>query len=118
MSTYAATKAFDLVFANGIRHEVKEFGINVLSVCPGPTATEFGGVARVPGELTSIGRDSVDLVVSETIRALGRKKAVVITGARSKFLAFFSRYMPIDLTAAITRRALLPSLQAIGKKVK
>ena len=49
MASYAASKAFNYSHSLGLRYELKQFGINVLTVCPGPTNTEFAGVARVPG---------------------------------------------------------------------
>ena len=36
-SVYAATKAFDLIFAEGIAEEVREFGVRVCALCPGST---------------------------------------------------------------------------------
>ncbi len=45
-STYAATKAFDRFFANGLAHEVARFGVKVTALCPGPTESEFFDVAR------------------------------------------------------------------------
>ena len=40
-STYAASKAQELVFAEGLAEELRQDGISVLAVCPGPTQTEF-----------------------------------------------------------------------------
>ncbi len=41
ISTYAATKAFDLFFAEGLAEEVKSHGIRVCALCPGSTESEF-----------------------------------------------------------------------------
>ena len=49
MATYAATKVFNLNHALSLRHELSEYGIRVLTVCPGPTETEFKGVANLSG---------------------------------------------------------------------
>jgi short-subunit dehydrogenase len=40
-STYAASKAHELVVAEGLAEELRKDGISVLAVCPGPTQTEF-----------------------------------------------------------------------------
>src|SRR6202035_5058722 len=45
ISTYAATKAFDLFFAEGLAEEMKSHGIRVCALCPGSTESEFHGVA-------------------------------------------------------------------------
>ena len=51
ISTYAATKGFDLLFAEGIAEEVRRYGVRVCALCPGATMSEFNEVAgysRVP----------------------------------------------------------------------
>src|SRR6266849_8731281 len=45
ISTYAATKAFDLFFAEGLAEEMKPHGIRVCALCPGSTESEFHTVA-------------------------------------------------------------------------
>src|SRR6202035_1344616 len=45
ISTYAATKAFDLFFAEGLAEEMKPHGIRVCALCPGSTESEFHVVA-------------------------------------------------------------------------
>ena len=47
-TAYAATKAFDLIFAEGIAEEVKRFGVRVCALCPGQTRTEFHAIANEP----------------------------------------------------------------------
>ncbi len=51
LATYAATKAFDLLFAEALAEEVRGYGIRVCALCPGPTATEFQAVAGEPLQL-------------------------------------------------------------------
>src|SRR5207249_9406292 len=41
ISTYAATKAFDLLFAEGLAEEMKPYGIRVCALCLGSTQSEF-----------------------------------------------------------------------------
>jgi short-subunit dehydrogenase len=40
-AVYAATKAFVLSFAHSLRYELKETGITVTALQPGPTDTDF-----------------------------------------------------------------------------
>ena len=45
-AVYAATKAYVTSFSEALRMEVREHGITVTALCPGPVHTEFGDVAR------------------------------------------------------------------------
>lgn len=45
LSSYAASKAFDLLFGEGLTQELKPHGVDVFTLCPGLTATEFQGKA-------------------------------------------------------------------------
>jgi short-subunit dehydrogenase len=40
-AVYAATKAFDLSFAHSLRYELRDTGISVTALQPGPTDTDF-----------------------------------------------------------------------------
>lgn len=116
MSTYAATKSFNLVHLIGLRHELKEFGITLHCLCPGPTETEFGGVARVPGEWTGGHRDSVTQVVRDCLRAVSRKQAWVTPGIRSKALCLLSRVIPMDWSTRVARYTLTGALKVSEDK--
>ncbi|QQL46399.1 SDR family oxidoreductase [Sulfuriroseicoccus oceanibius] len=45
-AVYAATKAYVSSFSEALRIELREFNVNVTTLCPGPIETEFGSVAR------------------------------------------------------------------------
>jgi len=113
MSTYAATKVFNLFQARALRQELNDFNIRVLAVCPGPTETEFFGVARVPGTMTGTRRDDVKDVVSESLLALEKDKAVAVTCFRSKLMAFGSRLVPTALSTWFVKRTLTPLIKSI-----
>ena len=85
-AVYAATKAYVSSFSEALRMEVRELGIEVLAVCPGPVKTEFGGVAAreeggpgMPG-----GRKNFYVpkqqVVAEALAALEAGRARVYPG--------------------------------------
>lgn len=71
-STYAATKAFIQSLAEGLRGEMKSFGVDVLSVAPGPVATGFGQRAGMKLTIAAHPRSVADSALS----ALGRKTTV------------------------------------------
>ncbi len=110
MATYAATKSFNFMHAIALREELRPFGVKVLTLCPGPTATEFGGVARVPGTISGIARDDVQMVVSKTLRALAGNSAFVVTGTRSFWMSLMSRLLPKSLTSRLVANGLRKTL--------
>lgn len=110
MATYAATKAFDLVFAESLWGKVQESGVHVLTVCPGPVDTEFGGVARVPGELTGLPRDAAGDVATEIVNALRDRTRCLVPGRRGKLFRAGLFFLPRGLRIALTFRMLRKSL--------
>ena len=106
MTTYAATKAFNLFFSLGLRYELAKENIRVIALCPGPVETEFGGVARVPGEITGAVRSSVEQVVAETIIGMKKNKAFMTPCTKSKLTGFLSRMAPFTLSSWIVERML------------
>jgi short-subunit dehydrogenase len=115
MATYAATKAFDLFHAQALRQELRDCGVRVLALCPGPTATEFAGVARVPGTVTSFNRDDVRHVVQAALRSLANDHASVVPGIRSAAMALLSRFLPMPWTSRFVEHALRKPLEAMRR---
>ena len=70
---YSATKAFDLMLGESLYVEMRELGIDVLVLEPGPTLTEFQEVA---GEIAHEGQSAAE-VVETALRALGRQPSVI-----------------------------------------
>ena len=79
MSTYAATKGFDLLFAEGLAEEVRRYGVRVCALCPGSTATEFHEVAKQTVSGSRI-KESAEKVARVGLEALARGKSYVISG--------------------------------------
>src|SRR5258708_37644556 len=83
LSTYAATKAFDLLFAEGLAEEIRPYGIRVCALCPGPTVSEFNEVAgqtHITSAMRS--RETAEKVARTGLRALaaGERDGVFSTG--------------------------------------
>lgn len=112
MATYAGTKAFNLFHSMALRHELSEFGVRVITICPGPTETEFSGVARIPGTPTGMRRDRPEDVVAQSIRALRSNRAFIVTGIRSKIMSFGSRYVPKEISTWLTKKMLASTLRS------
>lgn len=93
---YAASKAHGLAIAQGLAHELRGSGVDVLAVCPGSTATEFHTVAGCR-EDSSI---PATVVVGAALSALGRRQ-LVLPGLQAKFLYALSRLLPRSLMIRI-----------------
>jgi uncharacterized protein len=94
MAVYYATKAYVLSFSEALHHELKRKGIKVSALCPGPTATEFFGVAGVGDSLLARMAADAGGVVRAGLRGLDRNRAVVVPGLRNKVGAQATRFIP------------------------
>lgn len=68
-ASYAATKAWVQVFAEGLRHELRPYGVEVLSLAPGPVTTGFAARAG----MTMGSAEKPEVVARTALAALGRK---------------------------------------------
>jgi len=104
MAIYYATKAFVLMFSEGIAEEVKDGGVTVTAHCPGATLTNFGDTA---GNDTSIlfrlGAARADKVARHAYRSMMKGKVVAIEGLMNWIAAFMVRFSPRALVRKVTR---------------
>lgn len=67
----------------------------MLSVCPGPTKTNFFKCAGFDEPAVSdVFSQSADAVIAETVRALKKRRALVVTGWLNKCLVALSGLLP------------------------
>ena len=108
ISTYAATKVFDLFLAEGLAEEMKPYGIRVCGLCPGTTASEFHEVAGHPAH--SKGREqSAEVVARNGLRALAAGKSYVISGLGNYLGAQGERLVPRRLVTRIAAKIFRPN---------
>jgi short-subunit dehydrogenase len=102
MSTYNASKAFLLSFAKAIRQELKDTGVTVTALMPGPTDTDF--FERADMEDTKLGQSKKDdpaAVAREGFEALMAGDDHVVAGSfKNKVQAGMAKVMPERATAA------------------
>jgi short-subunit dehydrogenase len=101
-AVYAATKAYVTSFSEALRIELREHGIRVLAVCPGPVRTEFGEVAR--RDVKSPGMPAKksfyvpkEQVVAESLAALDRSAARVYPALKTAIAARILSATPLFL---------------------
>jgi short-subunit dehydrogenase len=108
ISVYAATKAFDLIFAEGIAEEVRPFGVNVCALCPGSTNTEFQKVARQPDRMFRVA-ETAEKVARVGLEGLARGKTLVISGARNRLMMESERLAPRRFVAKMAAKMMRPT---------
>ncbi len=107
MATYAATKAFDLLFAEALAQEVKQHGVRVCALCPGSTQSEFDSLAGIPTERTAT-VETAEQVARKGLDALAGGKHVVISGLANWVQAEVQRIVPRRLVSAVTEKMFRP----------
>ena len=100
-SNNAATKGYNLLFAEGLGEELRRDGVDVLALCPGVTRTEFMRLMRF-GEVMSMEADSV---VRVALQSLGRKRRVT-PGLVNKLVVFSTRLQPRIMNTKIYRAVI------------
>jgi len=109
ISTYAATKAFDLLFAEGLAEEVRPYGIRVCALCPGSTESEFHEVAGQTGLVEAMkNRETAEKVARVGLQALAAGKSYVISGMGNYLTAHSQRLVPRRFVARITAKMFRP----------
>jgi uncharacterized protein len=95
MAVYYATKAFVLSFTEALSEELLGTGLKVSVLCPGPTESNFGSVARgqkVREIKTS--KMSAKAVAIYGHRAFRNGKVIAISGAQNRAFVFLNRFAP------------------------
>ena len=106
MATYSATKAANYSHSLALRNELAEFGVRVLTVCPGPVETEFGDAADMPEKVVGGQGNSVYDVVSESIKALEKNRAIVVPTLSAKAMSLVSSLFTDASSTWITGQVL------------
>jgi short-subunit dehydrogenase len=109
-AVYNASKSFIQSFAQALANELKDTGVTVTALMPGPTETDF--FRRAGMEDTKVGRqpkDDPELVARQGFDALmaGRRKTVA-GSAKTKAQGLANKILPDSVKAAAHRRMAEP----------
>ena len=111
MAIYYATKAFVLSFSEALGEELRGSGVTVTTVCPGPTRTNFGKVARYRGS-------DGPLRAAMTAAAVAREGHQAFRRGRVLFINGWQNFLPtiaVRLLPRIVIRKIVKRLIAIRK---
>ena len=109
-AVYAATKAYVSSFTEALRIELKDHGVRVLSLCPGPVKTEFGEVARREGESRGMPPAhksfyvSKEQVVVEALSGIDNDKARVFPGLQIAAAGLLIGALPLAIIRLMMSR--------------
>lgn len=105
MSIYYATKHYVLAFSEGIANEWKAFGVKVVALCPGATASGFQSAAEMEESKLVKGKKlpSSAEVAQYGYDAMLNGKTVAIHGFTNAFIAASIRFMPRGLVRRVVR---------------
>jgi short-subunit dehydrogenase len=106
ISTYAATKAFDLLFAEGLAEEMRPYGIRVCALCPGSTESEFHAVSGQ--EKFKRKAETAEKVARTGLKALAAGKSYVISGLGNYLGAHGERLVPRRLVTKVAAGMFKP----------
>lgn len=109
MAHYGATKAWNRFVGEALAVELDTAGVDVTSVCPGPTESEFfERVKADPSRWPSMARMGIgdaQSVVADSLNGLGRR-ARVVPGWSNKLVAATQRFLPAAWPPRLVGRAM------------
>jgi uncharacterized protein len=109
-ATYAASKAFLQSFAQAIRFELKDTGVTVTALQPGPTDTEFFERAGMEDtKVAEAGKDDPAKVAAQGFEALMAGKDHVIAGSpKNKAQVAGAKLLPETARAGLQAAQVKP----------
>jgi uncharacterized protein len=106
MSVYYASKAFVLSFSDATADEVRDTGVTISVLCPGPTTSNFQATARMErSRLVQGTMMDADTVAEAGYRGLMRGTRVIIPGLMNRMVPVVARLLPRSFVTAVSRRA-------------
>lgn len=105
-AVYAATKSYVLSFSRAIGEELKDQGIYVTCVCPGPVDTPFFEIAEKYGTTLSVKKFtmvSAREVARDALRDSFLKRQISVCSLPIKAFGMLAKYIPHQVLLEITK---------------
>ena len=98
-AVYAATKSYVISFSRAIAEELKDKGIAVTCICPGPVDTDFIKASKNDPNATFTGIKgkfvtSVDKLIPASLKAAKKGRTMYVHGFSQKLLHVASKILP------------------------
>ena len=107
LASYSATKAYVMNFSEAIAFELKDKNVNVTTICPGATQSEFGHAAGFNENDKFFNNIPTSKNIAKFIyKAMKENKTNAIHGFKNNFLAFSNRFAPRKLTTYIAYKMI------------
>lgn len=106
LAVYYASKAYVLSFSEAIDEELRDTGVSVTALCPGPTHTKFSEVADL--NRSRLFNSPLTMNAADVARygynSMMKGRRVAIPGVVNKAVAFGNRLVPRKLATTIARK--------------
>lgn len=106
MAVYFATKAYVLSFTEAIATELKDSGVTVTALCPGPTATGFIETAEIQNQkIFQLDKfmPSSNQVATFGLESMGKGKIIAVHGFINFLGTLYAKFLPRNFVAATFR---------------
>lgn len=111
MTTYGATKAFVISFSEGLAEELRDSGVTVTALCPGPVATEFfDGSGAVGARTPHASEISAEDCARFAIEAAQRGRVLALPGFSNRLFAATTHLAPRSWVRRLSGKLALPRL--------
>lgn len=106
MAAYYASKAYVLSFSEALDDELRNTGVSVSTLCPGPTDSDFQSRAAISQDISLFKASRVmspDRVARAAYGGLMKRKRVILPGITNKITPLGMRFLPRKVVTAIVR---------------
>ena len=106
MSVYYASKAFVLSFSEALRNEVRNTGVCISVLCPGPVETEFEKSSELSRSklFSKLKPVTAEKVAYAGYRGLMKNRAVIIPGFFNRAAITAGTFVPTGIKVNIARK--------------
>lgn len=104
MSVYFATKAYVLSFSEALSEELKETGVSLTVLCPGPTTTGFAERAKVQNSNLYRKPMLANEVAKIGYEGLMRNQRIIIPGLNNNLFVQLLRIAPRSIVPGVVRK--------------